>query len=145
MKMATVLIAIDESKFAENAFRWYVDNFHKPDNKVVLLHVIENLGIQDMSPARYMELQKEAKDKAEALKHKYTALAKELGVESADIQIKTSDKPEHSIVDTADKLKVTYIVSGSRGMGVIRRTILGSTSDFILHHAHCPVLICRCE
>lgn len=27
-----------------------------------------------------MELQKEAKDKAEALKHKYTALAKELGV-----------------------------------------------------------------
>lgn len=103
------------------------------------------MGIQDMSPARYMELQKEAKDKAEALKHKYTALAKELGVESADIQIKTSDKPEHSIVDTADKLKVTYIVSGSRGMGVIRRTILGSTSDFILHHAHCPVLICRCE
>uniref|UniRef100_A0A8W8LZS6 UspA domain-containing protein n=1 Tax=Magallana gigas TaxID=29159 RepID=A0A8W8LZS6_MAGGI len=122
--MATVLIAIDESPFAENAFKWYVQNFHKPANKVILLHVIENLGIQDM-------------------KQKYTDLAKAKGVESVDIQIKTSDKPEHSIVDLAEKLKVTYIVSGSRGMGVIRRTILGSTSDFILHHAHCPVLICK--
>lgn len=141
--MATVLIAIDESSFAENAFDWYVQNFHKPANKVILLHVIENLGIQDMSPARYMELQREAKQKAEDLKQKYTDLAKAKGVESVDIQIKTSDKPEHSIVDLAEKLKVTYIVSGSRGMGVIRRTILGSTSDFILHHAHCPVLICK--
>lgn len=30
-------------------FLGYVANFHKPANKVVLLHVIENLGIQDMS------------------------------------------------------------------------------------------------
>ncbi|XP_061179099.1 uncharacterized protein LOC133187712 [Saccostrea echinata] len=140
--MATVLIAIDESQFAENAFKWYAANFHKPENKVILLHVIENLGITDMSPARYMELQREAKQKAEALKEKYAAMSRELGFE-ADIHIKTSDKPEHAIVDTAEKEKVTYIVSGSRGMGLIRRTILGSTSDFILHHAHCPVLICK--
>ncbi|XP_022298593.2 universal stress protein in QAH/OAS sulfhydrylase 3'region-like [Crassostrea virginica] len=143
--MATVLIAIDGSNFAENAFKWYVANFHKPANKVVLLHVIENLGIQDMSPARYLELQKEAKEKAEALKAKYTSLAKDLGVESAEVHIKTSDKPEHAIIEAADKGKATYIVSGSRGMGLLRRTILGSTSDFILHHAHCPVLICKAQ
>nr|XP_022298593.1 uncharacterized protein LOC111107609 [Crassostrea virginica] len=143
--MATVLIAIDGSNFAENAFKWYVANFHKPANKVVLLHVIENLGIQDMSPARYLELQKEAKEKAEALKVKYTSLAKDLGVESAEVHIETSDKPEHAIIEAADKGKATYIVSGSRGMGLLRRTILGSTSDFILHHAHCPVLICKAQ
>lgn len=31
----------------------YVANFHKPANKVVLLHVIENLGIQDMSKSSH--------------------------------------------------------------------------------------------
>ncbi|XP_048738604.1 uncharacterized protein LOC125653266 [Ostrea edulis] len=140
--MTTVLIAIDESDFAENAFKWYVANFHKSDSRLILLHVIENLGITDMSPARYIECQKEARQKADSLKQRYTTMSSELGVES-DIQIKTADKPEHAIVDTADKEKVAYIVTGSRGMGLIRRTILGSTSDYIVHHAHCPVLICK--
>ena len=66
-------------------------------------------------------------------------------VESAEVHIETSDKPEHAIIEAADKGKATYIVSGSRGMGLLRRTILGSTSDFILHHAHCPVLICKAQ
>lgn len=35
------------------------------------------------------------------------------------------------------------LVMGTRGMGTIRRTILGSVSDYVLHHAHCPVLIFR--
>ena len=34
---------------------------------------------------------------------------------------------------------------GTRGLGTVRRTILGSVSDYVLHHAHCPVCICRQE
>lgn len=54
-------------------------------------------------------------------------------------------KPEHAIIDKLDKEKPKYIVTGTRGMGVIRRTILGSFSDFILRHAHCPVVICKLD
>lgn len=39
--------------FKFDSIAGYVDNFHKPDNKVVLLHVIENLGIQDMSKSSH--------------------------------------------------------------------------------------------
>ena len=35
------------------------------------------------------------------------------------------------------------IVMGTRGLGTVRRTILGSVSDYVLHHAHCPVIICK--
>ena len=38
---------------------------------------------------------------------------------------------------------VNMIVMGTRGLGTVRRTILGSVSDYVLHHAHCPVIICR--
>ena len=52
-------------------------------------------------------------------------------------------KPGESIVEQAATEKATLVVMGTRGMGTIRRTVLGSVSDFVLHHVHCPVLICR--
>ena len=39
------------------------------------------------------------------------------------------------------KKEIDYIVMGNRGVGLLRRTFLGSTSDFVLHHAHLPVTI----
>ena len=49
----------------------------------------------------------------------------------------------HVIVKTAEEEKVSLIIAGTRGKGLIRRTILGSISDFILHHSKVPVLICH--
>ena len=51
--------------------------------------------------------------------------------------------PGHFIVDSANKEKAGLIVMGTRGMGKIRRTIMGSVSDYVVHHAHCPVMVCK--
>ena len=53
------------------------------------------------------------------------------------------DPPGASVVKFADENGVDLIIAGSRGHGVIRRTILGSVSDYIVHHSHVPVLICK--
>ena len=37
--------------------------------------------------------------------------------------------------------KADAIVMGSRGLGVLRRTFLGSVSDYVLHHAHVSVTV----
>jgi nucleotide-binding universal stress UspA family protein len=52
-------------------------------------------------------------------------------------------QPVHEIVRVAEKERVDLIVLGSRGMGGFKRLLLGSVSDGVLHHAHCPVLIVR--
>lgn len=51
--------------------------------------------------------------------------------------------PGEAIVSVAEKEKATFIVTGCRGMGLLRRTFMGSVSDYVMHHAHCPVLVCR--
>ena len=51
--------------------------------------------------------------------------------------------PGHGIIKRAEELKVDLIVMGTRGLGVIRRTILGSVSDYVVHHAKIPVVICH--
>ncbi len=51
--------------------------------------------------------------------------------------------PGESVVKVAEEEDASMIITGTRGMGVVRRTFLGSVSDYILHHSHIPVLVCR--
>lgn len=49
--------------------------------------------------------------------------------------------PGHVIVSSADNLNASMIVMGTRGMGLLRRTILGSVSDYVIHHTKVPVTV----
>jgi nucleotide-binding universal stress UspA family protein len=43
-----------------------------------------------------------------------------------------------SVIDVVDN-----VVVGSRGHGLIKRALLGSTSTYLAHHADCNVIIAR--
>jgi nucleotide-binding universal stress UspA family protein len=47
------------------------------------------------------------------------------------------------IVHLAEALGVGLIVMGSRGHGGISRALMGSVSESVVRHAHCPVTIVR--
>ena len=51
-------------------------------------------------------------------------------------------KPGEAICQVTKDSGADLVVMGSRGMGAIRRTFVGSVSDYVLHHAHLPVIIC---
>ena len=55
----------------------------------------------------------------------------------------TAGRPEAEIVTLAEQIGAGLIVMGSRGVGGIRRALMGSVSDSVLRHAHCPVLMVR--
>jgi nucleotide-binding universal stress UspA family protein len=49
------------------------------------------------------------------------------------------------IVALAEELGAGLIVMGSRGLGGVRRALIGSVSESVVRHAHCPVLVVRQE
>lgn len=58
---------------------------------------------------------------------------------------KFDSKFEYIIVDIVNKEKVMCVVIGSRGMGFIRRIILGSISDFIFYYIFCLVVVVKMD
>lgn len=48
-----------------------------------------------------------------------------------------------TILDTIADLEPDLVAMGTRGLGGIQRTILGSTASAVVHHAPCSVLIVR--
>jgi nucleotide-binding universal stress UspA family protein len=54
-------------------------------------------------------------------------------------------KPDREIVRLAEDLDAGMVVVGNRGRGGMRRTLLGSVSDSVVRHAHCPVMVVRME
>jgi len=51
--------------------------------------------------------------------------------------------PAEAIIEVANTRQSDLIVMGSRGMGTLVGLLLGSTSQKVVSHAHCPVLIVR--
>jgi nucleotide-binding universal stress UspA family protein len=63
----------------------------------------------------------------------------EQGVRNIQTTVRAGDYAEE-ILQAADDFKVDMIVIGSRGLGLLKSTVLGSVSQKVLHHAQCSVV-----
>jgi nucleotide-binding universal stress UspA family protein len=54
-------------------------------------------------------------------------------------------RPDARIVEMAEEISAGLIVLGSRGFGPVRQALMGSVSDSVVRHAHCPVMVVRAE
>jgi nucleotide-binding universal stress UspA family protein len=52
-------------------------------------------------------------------------------------------KEDEHIVGLTEELGVDLIVVGSRGLSGIKHALVGSVSESVVRHAHCPVLVMR--
>lgn len=139
-----VLLAVDMGRYSEEAFNMYVNEIHKPGTELICLHVIDKPSFTDDGDyAQGVALDAVfdgCNEHANQVQEKFNGKMKEHNITGRTISLirhKTGD----TIVDTAKAEAVTLIVMGTRGLNPVKRVALGSVSDHVLHHAHCPVII----
>ncbi len=54
-----------------------------------------------------------------------------------------SGRADEEICVLAEELGANLIMMGCRGESAVRRALMGSVSDSVIRHAHCPVLVAR--
>ncbi|MDP9455342.1 MAG: universal stress protein [Actinomycetota bacterium] len=91
----------------------------------------------------YEEAVQAVRDAAQHILDEQIDKVERAGGRVAGAHLKTDERRDQAIVHLADEIGAGLIVMGSRGLGGLRRALMGSVSDSVVRHAHCPVLIVR--
>lgn len=144
-----VLIAVDGSEAADNAFNWYLTNMKQandyvygitiPEYNFSGLTVLKKVGpLAD--PTALSQQFKEQHDKVEKLCADYTAKLRSAGVKG-QVDASNAGKPGPTIVGLVDSLGIDAIVMGTRGLGALKRMVLGSVSLYVVQNCNVPVCV----
>ncbi|RUS69860.1 hypothetical protein EGW08_022375 [Elysia chlorotica] len=101
---------------------------------------VDNMG---PSPGIIKELKQEDRLNCRLVRAKAKTLFLSNDVKNWAFTRLTGEDPWTAILDHRESVRGTLLVLGSRGLGVIKRTIFGSVSDKVLRKSTVPVLIVR--
>ncbi|XP_059594263.1 universal stress protein A-like protein isoform X2 [Vitis vinifera] len=93
------------------------------------------------SPEFINNVQEQNKKVSAALLEKAKSICSSQGVNAETIS-EVGDA-QQAICDAVQKLNITLLILGDRGIGKIKRAFLGSVSNHCVNNAKCPVLVVK--
>ena len=143
-----ILLATDGSEDAALAVRTAVDIAQKTNSELHVVYVGSSLEYVGMGPPEIGDIpaptQEQLSTEARELLDAEVEQVKAAGGTVAQAHLGLG-APDREIVDLTEKIEAGLVVIGSRGLGGIRRALMGSVSDSVVRHAHCPVMVVREE
>jgi nucleotide-binding universal stress UspA family protein len=138
-----ILLATDGSRDAELALSTAVDLANSTKSELHVVTVSPGYPAYDI---RLPAVVAEIGQRAENILEDQTKKIEQAGGEVAQKHLRVAERHRaEQIVRVAQDIEAGLIVIGSRGLGGIRRALMGSVSDSVIRHAHCPVLVVRPE
>jgi nucleotide-binding universal stress UspA family protein len=152
-----ILVAVDYLNLTSEIFTKACEIAQKNESKLMIFHcVAKNLpSIQDLQTmgnittyggiyssnmsALEDELIKETTEELSKWLHSFCKQAQELNIE-AKCDYNVGD-PSKQICEKAKEWGANLIIIGRRGNMGLTELLLGSVSNYVVHHAHCSVLV----
>jgi nucleotide-binding universal stress UspA family protein len=147
-----ILLATDGSKEAQLAARTAADIANSTNSELHLLTVargnpdpVYHIHEGGLRYETYQQALDAIKGEAQKVLDEQVQEIEAAGGNVKDAYLRVGERRDQAIVHLAEELGAGLIVMGSRGLGGVRRALMGSVSDSVVHHAHCPVMIVRPE
>ncbi|KAF3446448.1 hypothetical protein FNV43_RR11627 [Rhamnella rubrinervis] len=164
-----MVVAMDDSEHSTHAPEWTLNHFfvHYASNspfKLVIVHAKSSSPAISLSPdpielvigrigfvsmivyGSWVEvllaLDVDSKTTAACAVTKAKKICKANSVNDAVVEVVAGDV-RNVLCNSVRKHKASVLVSGSRGWGVLKRAVLGSVSDDLVHHAQCTLMIVK--
>ena len=143
-----ILIATDGSDHASHALKYAIESAVKWDAQLIILTVIPPLrpilpDPNDFLPTYIPDFEE---DLEKSYKSALEEAVKTVEKEGPNIKVEArleKGRPSDIIVAIAETENVDLIVMGSRGLGGISGTVLGSISQAVVHLCTKPILIVK--
>jgi nucleotide-binding universal stress UspA family protein len=140
----TILLATDGSEEAQLAATTAADLAQKTNSELHVLTVGPDLPLYELTehPADFQDVLRKNRREAKEMLEQQAKRIEESGGTIKETYLREG-RAEQEIVEVAEEIGAGLIVMGSRGYGRLRRALMGSVSDAVVRHAHCPVTIVR--
>jgi nucleotide-binding universal stress UspA family protein len=150
-----ILLTTDGSSEAELAARTAVDLSQQTNSELHVIHVwdiattallypeaTDAEGVELPDPILVEDLERSAEQRGREVLDAEVERVRSAGgtVAQAHLMMGVAAR---EIIHLAEDLGAGLVVMGSRGRGGISRILMGSVSDSVVRHAHCPVLVVR--
>ena len=137
-----ILLAVDGSEEASAAAQTAVELAERTDSELHLVHVGEVRPVSHPERRGYLARYEALQEAARQLLEEQVEEVESAGGTVSRAHLRMG-RPDEEIVVLGEEIGAGLIVTGSRGLGGMRRALMGSASDSIVRHAHCPVLVVR--
>ncbi|KAG8376858.1 hypothetical protein BUALT_Bualt09G0107600 [Buddleja alternifolia] len=155
-KTMNLLVAIDDSDESFHALQWVLDKIilkqgsvseagtdPRQSKVVTIVHVMEPLP-RYAFPGGYAVVESASKaleQNASRILSRAFEMCREKSLKAKTLILEGD--PKDRICRAVEEMNINLLAIGSRGLGQIKRTFLGSVSDYCAHHAKCPVLVVK--
>ena len=143
-----ILLATDGSKEAELAATTAINLAKSTHSELHILTVAPGYPSYDV---RVPEVAEELRHQAQNILDEQVNKIEQAGGKIAQKHLRLAEHhhpgfehhPSDDVVRVAEEVGAGLIVLGSRGLGGVRRALMGGVSDSVVRHAHCPVMVVR--
>ncbi|HEU4492913.1 MAG TPA: universal stress protein [Rubrobacteraceae bacterium] len=134
-----ILLATDGSEDAAQATQAATDLSSKSGSELHVVHVWHDVP----GPYRHGYVKRELRRQGQEILDAEIQKIEESGGKAAQAHLRGGRTTEE-VVELGDELDAGLLVVGSRGLQGMRRILIGSHSEDIVHHARLPVLVVKC-
>ncbi|KAI9283254.1 hypothetical protein BY458DRAFT_495967 [Sporodiniella umbellata] len=147
----TIVVAYDHSNYGDAMIAKAIhSDMLRPTDKIYLVYIIDQNDFRNFIEPFMLGYGTSTDDVADAhfksfidaFMWEIVTVLKKRGFDNVSSEI-LRGSPKEAVIDYCRAVKPSYLITGSRGLGSVKRAVMGSVSSFLVKHCPHPVLVVK--